>query len=260
MDIFRYLREIARNQSTLTLLNVYKGVPISHDAQIRSIGDSEIQVHSNKFQLACLYYQQETFLKGQELPYILRSQVESLHLGRDDATLTNLEVTSENIGNRSQVRVVPSEPLNAIIQFSGAPVGLAAPIADISAEGAAAYLEPYIYSPRLCRPGNQVSVAITLPDTVSQKIKRPVERNSRDTRNSGSGPSDATFRPGGTVVLSTIGEVTSVHSELIGYRVGMRLYFKDLSRMVIMQYISQRQAEIIRDLTQLADELYSRRK
>ena len=133
MDIFQYLRRIAGNQSAIKLLNVYKGLPISHDALISSVGDSEIQVHSNRFQLACLYYQQETYLQGEDLPCIFRSQVASLHLGKDDATLTDLEVASGNVGKRSQIRVEPDEPLIALIQFNGAPMGIAAPIADISA-------------------------------------------------------------------------------------------------------------------------------
>lgn len=240
MDILQYLREIARNQSVVRLLNVYKGLPISHDTQISSIGESEIRVHSNRFQLACLYYQQETYLKGEALPYVLRSQVASLHLGKEDATLTQLEVASKDVGNRSQIRVEPVERLIALIQFYGASMGLAAPIADISVDGAAIYLEPYMFSPKLCRPGNKVAVSITLPDHAPQKIKKTSES--------------------GTIVLSTTGEVISVHSELIRYRVGMRLFFKDLSRTVILQYISQRQSEIIRDLSQLADELYSRKK
>jgi hypothetical protein len=260
MDIFRYLREMARNQSVIKLLNVYKGIPISHDAQISSIGDSEIQVHSNRTQLACFYYQQETYLKGEELPCILRSQVASLNLGKENATLTNLEVASENVGKRSQIRVEPEEPLVALVQFNGASMGLAAPIADISGDGAAVYLEPYMFSPKLCRPGNQVSVSITLPDTVSQRIRRTGEKSPRDTRNPGAYQSDPMSKTGGTVALSTTGEVISVRSEFIRYRVGMRLFFKDLSRTVVLQYISQRQSEIIRDLAKLADELYSRKK
>ncbi len=240
MDIFRYLRELVKNQSAIKLLNVYKGLPISHDASISSIGDSEIQVHSNRYQLASLYYQQETYLKGEDSAYVLHSQVASLHLGKEDATLTNLEMASQNVGKRSQIRVEPVEPLIAYIQFKGAPMGLAARIADISADGAAVYLEPYMFSPKICRPGNQVSVSITLPDNISQRIKKP--------------------STSGTVALSTTGEVISVRPEFVRYRVGMRLFFKDLSRTVILQYIAQRQSEIIRDLVQLSDELYSRKR
>ncbi len=260
MNFFQDLREIARKQLGIRLLNVYKGLPISYDAQISSVGDVEIQVHSNRYQIACLYYQQETYLMGNELPYTLRSQVASLHLGKDDATLTQLELASENIGNRLQIRVVPDEPLIALIQFTGAPMGLAAPVADISAEGMAVYLEPYMYSPRLCLPGNPVSVRITLPDQISQKIKKSIIKNPHEIRTTGTLRSDISVHSEGSVVISTTGKVTSVRSELIRYRVGMRLFFKDLSRTVILQYLSQRQSEIIRDLSQLSDELYSRKK
>ncbi len=259
MDIYPYLRQIARNRSDIKLLNVYKGLPIAYDAQIEAVGNSEIQVHSNRYQLACLYYQQETYLQGQELPFVLRSQVVSLHLGNESATLSNLEAAPNNVGNRSQIRVEPETPLVALIQFSGAPMSVAAPIADISAEGAGVYLEPYMFSPRLCQIGNQVSVSITLPDTVSQKLIKTT-KPLREIKTTGPLRPDASIGSAGTVVLTTTGKITSVRSELIRYRVGMRLFFKDLSRTVILQYIAQRQAEIIRDLSILTDELYNRKK
>jgi hypothetical protein len=40
----------------------------------------------------------------------------------------------------------------------------------------------------------------------------------------------------------------------------MKLFFKDLSRVVILQYIAKRQSEIIQDLRILSDDLYSRKK
>ena len=260
LDLFPLLRQIAKDRSDIRLLNVYKGLPISYDAQIHSVGDSEIQIHSNRFQLACLYYQQETFLQGEALPFVLRSQVVSLHLGKEDATLSNLELAPQSIGNREQIRVEPDGQLFALIQFSGAPIGLSAPIADISAEGAGVYLESYMFSPRFCYPGNSISVSITLPDTVSQKLKKSFSKPLRDIKTTGSLHADAAIGSAGTVVITTLGKVTSVRSEFIRYRVGLRLFFRDLSRSVILQYIAQRQSEIIRDLSILTDDLYNRKK
>lgn len=259
MDLYPYLKQISRNHGDIKLLNVYKGLPISYDAQIHSVGDSEIQVHSSRHQLACLYYQEETYLQMEALPFIVRSQVVSLHLGNESATLSNLEAVPNNIGKRSQIRVEPEERLIALIQFQGATMSVTAPIADISAEGAGVYLEPYMFSPRLCQIGNPVSVSITLPDTVSQKLIKTA-KPLRDIRTTGPLRHDAAVGSAGTVVLTTTGKITSVHSELVRYRVGMQLHFKDLSRTVILQYISQRQSEIIRDLSILTDELYNRKK
>ncbi len=259
IDLYLRLKQIAASQTDIRLLNVYKGLPISYDAQIHSIGDKELRVHSNANQLACLYYQRETFLQVAELPFALRSQVVSLHLGKQDATLTNLEVASRNVGNRSQIRVEPDEPLLALIQFAGAPIGLSAPIADISAEGASVFLESYMYASRVCRPGNPVSVSITLPDSISQKMKKLVNKPVRETAGLHFDPSG---RQTNTITITTTGKVISVQPQPAWqrYRVGMQLLFKDLSRTVILQYISQRQAEIIRDLSLLTEELYNRKK
>jgi hypothetical protein len=174
--------------------------------------------------------------------------------------LTNLEVAATSIGNRAQIRVEPDEPLFAHIQFNGASIGVTVPVADISAEGAGVYLEPYIFSPRLCQPGNSVSVSITLPDTASQKIKKGLTKPLKDLRTTGTLHQDASIGSAGTVVITTAGKVTSVRSELIRFRVGLKLFFKDLSRTVVLQYISQRQSEIIRDLGILTEDLYNRKK
>lgn len=254
-DIYLLLRQIARAQPNVKLLNVYKGLPISYDAHINSVGDSDILVHSNRFQMACLYYQRETYLLGDEIPFLLRSDVISLNLGKENAQLANFEVAQNGIGARAQIRVEPEEPLVARIRFEGSPMEFLAPIVDISAEGGAAEFEHYMFPMRLCYKGNPLTISITLPDNISQKIKKFPTRPLPS-------PSEMRREPAGAVVLSTTGRVTSVRVESDGnrYRVGMRLFFKDLARTVILQYISQRQSEIIRDLGMLADELYKIKK
>lgn len=254
MNLYSLMKQIAYAQPNVKLLNVYKGLPISYDAFINSVGESEIQVHSNRFQIACLYYQRETYVYGNDIPFLLRSQVISLNLGKEDATLSHLEVAQKGIGERSQIRVEPEEPLVARIRFEGSPMEFLAPLADISAEGAAAHFEHYMFPMRLCRLGTSISVSISLPDTVSQKLKKFPTRPL---------PGTSELRAqAGVVVLATTGRVTSLamDQELNRYRVGMRLFFKDLARTVILQYISQRQSEIIRDLSVLSDELYKLKK
>ena len=263
MDPYLLLEQIARNQSEIKLLNVYKGLPISYDVRIHSIGNSELQVHSNRNQLACLYYQRETYLQGEELPFTLRSQVMSLHLGKEDAVLANLEIAPNSIGNRTQIRVEPDEPLLAVIRFEGSSSEFFVPVADISAEGAGVYFEHYMFPTRLCQPKSGISMSIWLPDTNSSKRKKLPTRSLVESRNSKLfSRSDLPNGQEGKVVLTTKGNVVSVRPEFHSsrYRIGLRLFFKDLSRTVILHYISQRQSEIIRDLSVLTDELYSRKR
>jgi hypothetical protein len=263
IDFYLLLGQIARNRSEIKLLNVFKGLPISYDVSINSIGDSGIQVHSNRQQIACLYHQRETYLQGEELPFILRSQVMSINLGKEDAVLANLEVAPISIGNRAQIRVEPDEPLLAVVKFDNSSAEFFVPIADISGEGAGIYFEHFMFPSRLCQPGSELSMTIWLPDTNSLKKRRLLTRPLLENRNTKS-----FYRPempkeqDGKVVITTKGRVASIHPafQLGRYRVGLKLFFRDLSRTVILQYISQRQVEIIRDLSVLADELYSRKK
>ena len=104
-------------------------------------------------------------------------------------------------------------------------------------------------------------ISISFPDTISQKIIKLATKPLAEGR--GTKPLlYSTGRQDGKVTISARGKIASVFPELElnRYRVGMRLYFQNLARMVILQYISQRQAEIIRDLRILSDELYSRTK
>lgn len=263
LNLLPLLQQIAQNRTEVKLLNIYKGLPISYGANIQAVGEDGILVHSNRYQLACLYYQRETYLQTEELPFIIRSQVMSLNLGKENATLVNLETTKSSIGNRSQFRVEPEEPMVVVIQFRGSSSEILAQLADISAGGACVHFETHLFPARLFQPGNEITMTLALPDSVSQKIKKMPSKpliESRDTK--------SFFRtnvPGGQdgkVVITAQGKVVAVHPDFAfnRYRVGIKLFYKDLSRMVILQYLTQRQTEIIRDLRILSDELYHLKK
>ncbi len=262
VDFLALLGQLAQNQPDIKLLNIYKGLPISYDARISTVGDDEILVRSNPYQLACLYHQRETFLQGDSLPFIVRSQVISLNLSKEEAVLSNFEIAKNSIGNRGQIRVEPDEPLMATIQFPGSSAQILAPMADISTEGGSVYFDIAVFPARLFQPGNEINLTVSLPDTISQKNKKSLSRpllESRDTKSfihtSTSG------RPESEVALTARGKVVSIRPEfqLKRYRVGIKLYFRDLARMVILQYISQRQIEIIRDLRILWDDMNQRK-
>jgi hypothetical protein len=244
------------------MLNIYKGLPISYDTNINSVNHSEIQVQSNKHQIACLYYQGISYLQGEELPFMIRSQVMSVNLAKESAIFSNFEVAKKNIGDRTQIRVEPNEPLVVSIQFKGV-AEMIAPLADISAEGASIYFEAYMFSPRLCQPGSEFTMTISLPDSVSHKIKKLSQKPNIESRKISS-PLRTNLTEGqdGNIIITARGKVIAVLPEfhLKRYRVSVKLFFKDLSRMVILQYISQRQSEIIQDLRVLSDELYNLKK
>jgi len=262
MDLLQLFKQVARNRSTVRLLNIYKGLPISYDTNIVSVGFSEIQVPGSKSHIACLYYQGESFLQGDELPYIVRTDVKSLNLAQDYAVLTNFEVAQPTIGMREQIRVEPDDPLSVSIQFRGSAYDFLAPLADISASGISVFFEDFMFPTRLAQPGNEFTLSITIPDFVARKMKKITPRTSLDGRKV-TAPlrSVPTSGQDGQIVIKASGKVIKVRQEPESkrYRLSALVFFKDLSRMVILQYISHRQAEIIKDLRILSEELYSRK-
>jgi hypothetical protein len=255
-DLIQVLRQIAKDRSEIKLLNIYKGLPISYDASIDSVDDSEIQIHGNKHQLACLYYQGESYLQAEELPYIIRSQVISMNLAKENVIFSNFEAVKNNIGNRTEIRVEPDEQLVVTIQFNGSAADIFAPLTNISAGGASVIFEAYMFPTRLCQPGNDLTMTISLPD----KFKKLSQKPAIDSRKLNPySRTNSTEGQDGKIVITARGKVIAVQPEfqLKRYRVSVKLYFKDLSRIVVLQYISQRQSEIIQDLRILSDELYN---
>ena len=238
---------LVKNQRPLRLLNKYKGLPISYEATISAVGENAVEVHSNRYQLACLYLQRETYLRAEEPTLVFHSQVTSLQPGKENAVLTDLVMVENGIGGRTEIRVEPDELIMAAVRFDDAPMQIFAPLADISAGGAGVYIGRDMFPSRSCHPGAGVFVSVALPDTAARRASGMLNKPPQKV--------DV-----GKVTITARGKVVTVrpYPELEHFRVGMELGFKDLARAVILQYISQRQNEIIRDLGILSNELYRR--
>lgn len=263
MDYLQLFRQVARNRSEIRLLNIYKGLPISYDTNIEYVMASEITVPSSKHQLACLYHQGVSYLQGEELPFVIRSEVMSLNLAKESAVFSNFEVAKNNIGNRTQIRVEPEEPLVVSIKFSGSSSEFLAPLADISANGASVYFEAFMFPARLAKPGSELTMSLSLPDAVSNKIRKLSQKPKLDGRKvTAPFRTNITGGQDGRIVITAHGKVIAVRPEppLNRFRMSTQLFFKDLSQMVILQYITQRQSEIIQDLRMLSEELYKPKK
>ncbi len=237
-------------------MNIYKGLPISHDTNITSVGASEVQIPCSKNHIACLYYQGESYLIGDEIPVVIRAKVARLNLAKDYAVFTNFESAQDNIGKRTQIRVEPDEPIMVGVEFKGSAFEFLAPLADISANGASVFFENTMFPGRLSKPGNELSMSIPLPDSMTPKINKLTKKATSEARKT------LPAAQGNRVVVNAGGRVIAVKPEADSnrYRVSAQLSFKDLSRLVILQYISHRQSEIIQDLHILSEDLYKRKE
>ncbi|MBP6208584.1 MAG: hypothetical protein KA473_04040 [Anaerolineales bacterium] len=262
MDILRLFRQILDDRSSIRLLNIYKGLPITHETKLVAVGNSDIQVPGNRSHIACLYYQGESFLQSSALPNIVRSTVKSLNLAQDYAILTDFEVAGPMIGKREQIRVEPDDTLIASIQFRGSAFEFMGSLADVSVSGVSLLFEDFLFPTRLVQPGTEFQMSLSIPDFVARKMKKIPPRTGSDVRKF-----PAPVRPysangqEGHIVIKAGGRVVSIRPEADSkrYRMSAQVFFKDLSRMVILQYISHRQAEIINDLRILSEDLYNRK-
>ncbi len=256
-DLLALLGRLPKNQAEIRLLNIFKGLPINYDASISSADDFEIRITTSRFQLACLYHQRETYLQANQLPNPVRAQVMSLNLAREEAVLANFELAPNTIGNRMNIRVEPGDELNGVLQFKGYPTKITAPIADISIFGTSLFIDDFLFPARLFHPGNEISMTILFPAMALKKPKNTLNEN-RNTRSLVHNSSPVGVD--GKLEISAWGKILSVRPELnMGrYRVSIKFYIKDPERMLVSQYISLRQTEIIKELQLFTNELFNR--
>lgn len=263
LDLMDLLGQIPKNQPEIRLLNIYKGLPINYDASISSVGIDDIRVLASKYQLACLYHQGETYIQANKLTYTIKSQVMSLNLGREEAVLSNFELAPNTIGNRMNIRVEPGNDLNGVLQFKGYPNKVVTPIADISIYGTSVFVDDFLFPVRLFQPGNDISMAISFPAVALQKPKKVFTSQLSETRNTRSRTRNTSIiEMDGNVDINAWGKILSVRPDPQNrrYRVSIKFYIKDPERMLVSQYISLRQSEIIHELQVLTNELYDRTK
>ena len=251
------LGQLSKNQTGIRLLNIFKGLPVNYDASIRSADDFEICITTSRYQLACLYHQRETYLQANQLPDTIRAQVISLNLAREEAVLANFELAPNTIGNRMNIRVEPGDELIGMLQVKGFPTKIAAPIADISIFGTSFFIDGFLFPVRFFQPGNEIGMTISFPVLAIKKPKNALNEN-RNTRNLVR--SSLPVGVDGKLDIYAWGKVLSVRPDLARgrYRVSIKFYIKDPERLLVSQYISMRQAEIIKELQLLTNELFKR--
>jgi hypothetical protein len=280
MDIFILLREIAAQAQAISLLNVFQGVPISYPASITDVGERSVRVRTEKYQLACLYRERETFVQSKFLPEILRAKVLKLDLAVQEVTLAEFAVVKGQVGDRMEVRVQPKDPIAGKVKTAELRIPVRAELADISRDGLGIYIDTPSFHPKYYRPGAGIEVVVQLLGVGSREERRsfdlddqnlgghsnPISRFDRDNLRlyhlPGQGrslnPSETPYsRPAGPAELVVRGQIANLREE-VGYnrwRVGVSFRSDEPARPLIAQFIAQRQAQILRELRELTEML-----
>jgi len=272
-EILDLMRVIAKYGYGIRLANIYKGLPINYDATIVSIDPTGIHVQCNKYQLACLYLTHEVYILSDKIQGTIHARVTGLIPARDEAILAGLEYVEKPFVLRNQIRVEPTEPITAVLQLSGSISTVDTLLADISLNGIGVFMDRSFYVPRLFAVGNDIKVIIPLPDTMfvragsGQSGALTGDLTTRFSRESIRGmgflseETPAGRKPAGNTTFSGPGKINAqgfianVRPDLARgrYRLGLRLMQEERARLIISQFITARQAEIIREFKAVYD-------
>lgn len=268
------LHKLFRTSSGIRLLNVYKGLPIANDAIITAVDASSITVNSNKTQVACMFLDRETMIESPSLVNTIRAKLLQVNSEKMEVRLGNFEFASDTIGDRRQVRVVPIDPINSMVQLKNSQRMIQADLADISQNGLAIYMPRKYFSSEIYRIGSELMINFMLPATTGDTGRlttgslQGLDPMARFSRGSLRGSSDSNYsetssdqsrkakqvRPENKKV-TVRGEVKNLKREIANdsIRIGMRFTATAENQAIISNFITQRQSEIVREVKNLQE-------
>ncbi|MCI0521718.1 MAG: hypothetical protein L0Z70_15845 [Chloroflexi bacterium] len=268
-EIMQALIQASAAQEKIRLLNIYKGVPIAYEATLEQAGDASLVFKTNPHQIVCLYREKSTYFQCAALPGVVRAQVRALEPANLLAELFDFTPVPEGVGDRRQVRVQTEEPLKSGVFTPGMGEAFEAELADLSADGVAVYIPRRNFYPTVYRRGVKIKITLRLPgefevgDTPyaeSPGTKDPLYRFSRDALRIAYAP--GVLKTTGKLEgrrripfpeLEIHGNIVNMHEEtaMSRVRVGVRIIPGDPARPYVQTFISQRQAEIVREIQAL---------
>jgi hypothetical protein len=274
-EILATLQQVLKPGSAIRLLNLYKGVPISHAAQVIEISPQLLRARVEKIQLACLYRDKEAYLQSDSLMETYKAKAVELDLKQIEAIFTVFEEGPPHLGERAQVRVEPNEPITGQVEIGDDRRILFGELADISQNGLAIVFSKEQSTLGYFVNGRRVTVTIHLPgmfDTgghspgvPASNVEKPMQRYDRETlrmlprsinlSERASAPQINTGRLEHSPRLRIQGTVAYAATPIgqTNYRLGIQILPTDPARQVIAQFISQRQSEIIREIRAISE-------
>jgi hypothetical protein len=269
-ELMQIFQNILQAQEHIRLLNVYKGVPIAYEASLVSVAEDTIQIKTNPYQIVCLYREHETFIQSPLLPTMISAQVSTMTPAEMQAELGAFEDVPSGVGDRRQVRVQPEVAVKGDIFTPGMGEAYQAELGDISSEGLAIYVPRRNFYPTVYRRGVKITITVRLPGDYDlppehekdqpDDTRNPLYRFSREAlrvshapgvlKRTGSLDGAQTRRRAPFPDMDIRGNIVNIQEEPDAgrFRVGVRILAGDGSRALIQRFISQRQAEIVREL------------
>lgn len=220
--IMRQMGSMYQAKKPLKLINSFRGLPISFDANIRTVNNGYIVLQTHPHQAMCISLEKRTYIQGDLLDGAARAQPIGVDVSSGEVILTHITPAGRDLGQRLNPRVEPGEPVRVDIRLRD--TTLTANLADLSYQGIGLYtFGAYINDRADFRRGDEVSFQVNM-------------------RGASVGP------------LRLLGCVTNIsreHNSML-HRVGVQMTPVPEPQRLIQTYIHSRREEILCEL----DETY----
>ncbi len=206
---------IEKERKEVKLVNFHKGVLLKYDASISCMSNDKATFNIHKYQTAALEDEKRTYIKSEIFPKMIKASVVTVYPKELKVTLTDFAYVDSSPENRLFMRIQPKVPIEVVIQDKN--YKTRGQIVDISIASIAAY----VAKTRKFKQNAKVDIYLKLP-SIRQNTFTEVNVQG--------------------IIIIVSGE------ELDFNKLVIEIFPDPYNEPLIGQYISQRQAEIVREV------------
>jgi GGDEF domain-containing protein len=218
-----YLEKMIMTNTSVKLLNFYKGIRISTAAKLVKISDELVYISIEKIQGYAMKLEQNVVIQAPNIPYDIMANVKIVDVPKKIAVLSNFEPLEASGNNRQYIRIQSDHRMHVTIT-SGRSV-MSGAILDVSIKSIACKL-------------SVSKVSLALNTQVTLQFNLPLERYD-----------------GGMVSMSVSGKVQYLQEGDEFTKVVVELQLVEPYESYLIEYIYARQQALVNEIKTIANKL-----
>ena len=183
----------------------------------------------HKYQSVCLRLHKYTYFESPLLPGVIKASVVTIDLITNIAVLGEFQYSDNAIGKRMLVRAQLAESIDVLFMNESRTQRTKAQLMDVSFTGMAVSATQLLFNTDIFKQNSTVYTQFNLPGKAQGKFI----------------PVNVT----GTIVNINLDKSKQV------YRIGLRIFPDGTAKPILVQYISRRQSEIMKDIRTLDNKM-----
>jgi len=190
---------------------------------------NSVKMFVHKHQSACLRLHKYTYFESPLLPGVIKASALTVDLATNMAILGDFQYSDDGIGKCMLVRAQPTEPIDVLLLNDSKTQRIKIQLMDISLTGMAVSATQLLFNADVFKQNSTVYAQFNLPGKAQGKFI----------------PVNVT----GTIVNINLDKSKQV------YRIGLRIFPDEIAHPILVQYISRRQSEIMKDIRTLDNKM-----